>query len=176
MGLLNNTLSEREKAALYYHIFTGCKDWQLLYIIATNQPEDDARKDIHLSQYASRWKLSGKVQKFLSEERDKRAVWEQRERERIEKDIKQGGESERKEPERKKALIDYSNPENRQRLYNEVIAKAGDDPKTQLDAAKMFEQIQRDDKQAAREQKQVRAYLPLSCQDCPLYKKSKKLR
>lgn len=70
--------------------------------------------------------------------------------------------------------IDYSDPRNRQRLYNEVIANSGDDYKTKLDAAKVFEQIQRDDREAAKAQKQSKIYLPLRCEQCILYQKQKK--
>ena len=71
-------------------------------------------------------------------------------------------------------IVDYSDPKNRQRLYNEIIATAKDDPKTRLDAAKVFEQVQRDDREAAKAQKQSRVYLPLACHDCPLYNKARK--
>jgi hypothetical protein len=70
-------------------------------------------------------------------------------------------------------VVDYNNPLNRQKLYNSIIARSKDDPKTQLDAAKMFESIQRDDREAARVQKQNRVYLPLRCHACPLYQKQK---
>lgn len=173
MALLNNTLSEREKAALYYHLFTGCKDWREIYLIATDQPINEARKDVNLSAYSSRWKTSGKVQDFLAMERDKRAVWEARERERIEQDIKSAGESVRKDGKQKTGFVDYSNPENQRKKLNELVNSAND-PGEALDALKVIISGQKDDRQAAREQKQVRAYLPLTCQDCPLYQKVRK--
>ena len=34
MPIVNQTTTEREKAAIYYHVFGGCNDWNLLYAIA----------------------------------------------------------------------------------------------------------------------------------------------
>ena len=176
MALRSKKLSELEKAVLYYHVFGNIDDWTQLYIIADNTNTDE--KPAYFGSEVSKWKNSEKVQAFLQKIKKDKADQDANER-------LKGREEERKrieDTERTKneaqndlgTITDYSDPENRKRLYNEVIRKAGDDPKTQLDAAKMFEQIQRDDKQAAREQKQVRAYLPLLCHDCPLYQKEQK--
>ena len=70
------------------------------------------------------------------------------------------------------ANIDYYDPANQRTQINRIIAESDDDPKTQLDAIKTIQQTQRDDKQAARDQKQVRSYLPLRCESCPLYAKA----
>ena len=176
MGIINNTLTEREKAALYYHIFTGCKDWKTLYLIAIDAAQSDAQKDNkYLSAFASRWKNTQKVQNFITETRDRLAIEENKKRERWENERR---ESERKETERgtgHTSAVDYTNPENQRKKLNELVNNASD-PGEALDALKVIISGQRDDKQAAREQKQVRAYLPLSCQDCPLYKKSKRPR
>ena len=176
MSLQSKKISEREKAVLYYHVFGNVDDWKLLYNLADDRKTEITPKFI--DTLVSKWKNSIKVVTFLQELYKLKADHDAQEREKGRKEERQRIENtERTEREEKKGVsitVDYSDPENRKRLYNEVIRKAGDDPKTQLDAAKMFEQIQRDDKQAAREQKQVRAYLPLLCHDCPLYQKEQK--
>ena len=176
MALLNKTLSEREKAALYYHYFAGCNDWPLLFRIADNAPFNDLLKDSkNLSDYASKWKRSEKVITFLRQLQTQEIIKEHQKREEIEKDLQTAAESERteKEPERKKTkFVDYTNPDNQRHKLNELINDASD-PGEALDALKVIISGQRDDRQAAREQKQVRAYLPITCESCPLYQKAK---
>lgn len=160
--------NDREKAAIIYHLYAGCKDWQRIYIIAHDGEQRKIAQDKYLTQNASRWKRSYKIQALLAELTKQKAVQEaDRERE-IEKKAR---ESERKNinaEQGKPDIIDYSDPANRRKLYNEVIRDAADDPKTRLDAAKVFEQIQRDDKQAAREQQTQRFYTPKLCEECEI--------
>jgi len=178
MALVNKKLTEREKAALILYVYGYCEDWRELYAIAVDTPHDKALRDINIAVYASRWKNTAKVREFLAQEKERREIWLGKERERIAKEYKESAADsvriERQTEEDETKFIDYSDPANRRTLYNKVIAKSKDDPKTQLDAAKMFEQIQRDDRQAAAEQKQVRAYLPVTCDSCPLYQRARK--
>ena len=184
MGLATKILTEREKAALYYHVFGGLDDWRQLYKIA--DATTDEKKDIKfLDIYISRWKNSKKVKDFINnllDEKNTRFAQERikgQEEERNKKQDEQNkienNERTETKPERKQIkILDYSDPANRKQLYNEVIANSGDDYKTKLDAAKVFEQIQKDDREAARSQKQVRYYLPLRCENCSLYLKTQK--
>ena len=68
-------------------------------------------------------------------------------------------------------IIDYTNPENQTRKLNELINTASDAGEA-LDALKVIIQGQKADRDAAREQKTVRAYLPVMCSGCPLYEKA----
>lgn len=179
MSLQSIKLTEREKAVLYYHIYAGVDDWKLLYNLAD---DNKLNKEVKfLDTLVSRWKRSQKVTTFLelikAAKADQEAEERQRGREEERRKAQEGGESEATEtkPEAKPTkIIDYSDPKNRQHLYNTVIANSKDDPKTQLDAAKMFEQIQRDDREAAKAQKQSRFYLPIRCESCILYQRAKK--
>lgn len=176
MALGGKLLTEREKAALYYMVFGHVDDWRQVYKIA--DPTNDKGEVKYFDQYVSNWKNSDKVQAFIKriqKEKDDNDA-EQRNQGR-EQERNRSEDNERTEGNTTpqiKTNIDYSDPKNRQRLYNEVIARSKDDPKTQLDAAKMFEQIQKDDREAAKVQKQQRIYLPLTCYDCPLYNKRRK--
>lgn len=170
--------------------------WRECFIIAANRKleELDALKD--LAGPTSRWKNSARISKaYDSVKMDVADILAAAREEGRRKGLKEAAEAAGRDGngadgagaevgnygidaegqtrgERK--LIDYSDPANRRKLYNEVIRDAKDDPKTRLDAAKVFEQLQQADKQAAKEQKQVRAYLPLNCYDCPLYLKAAK--
>ena len=179
MALENKTLTDRERAALYLHIYGRVDDWKTLFLVAYDGTLKDAAKVNYLETYVSKWRNSKKVKECLENIRyyqmndREKLIQDTRQQQREEDETILNGDNERTKTKKAVPVVDYSDPENRKRLYNEVISKAGDDPKTQLDAAKMFEQIQKDDKQAAREQKQVRAYLPILCHDCPLYQKER---
>ena len=180
MSLQRKEINDREKAAIFYHVFAGVDDWRTLYKIA--DPKTDRPEGIKFfDTYVSKWKNSDKIKAYLQEVQELKArqQLQQREigqKEQIEREQKAvEGEHTESKPERKQAkIIDYSDPKNRQQLYNNVIARSQDDPKTQLDAAKMFEQIQKDDREAAKLQKVQRVYLPIVCSDCPLYLKARK--
>ena len=177
MALTGKTFTTLEKAALCYKVLTGCDDWRDLYAIATGTDRETADNTKYIDVYVSKWKNSEKVAAYLdtlqkqladrdAEQRQEGAINERRKAE----------ESERAQDEGTAKFagpIDYSDPANRKRLYNSVIARSKDDPRTQLDAAKLFEQIQKDDREAARTQKVVRSYLPIRCNSCPLYQKEK---
>lgn len=181
-------VSNRERAALAAMALGLVDNWTECYIIGADKTRStlDGRKAA--SVYASRWKHSERItgafreiQNLIADQRA--AARAEGHKKAVEELTRQADEEQRNsgvstDGEQKKpvTLIDYSDPNNRKRLYNEVIRDAKTDPKTRLDAAKVFEQIQRDDKQAAREQKQVKAFLPLCCYDCPLYQKAQEKR
>ena len=176
MALLGKILTEREKAAIYYHVYGGCEDWRLLYCIAYDAPVEIPEKDNYLFDKCSKWKRSPKVQNFLNQIRDQKAVKENRIKEAAALDAIRDGECVRKEKTRNNSvLVDYSNPENQRKKLNELVNSASD-PGEALDALKVIISGQRDDRQAAKEQRQVRAYLPITCESCPLYIINKKQR
>lgn len=172
---IQTPITDREKAAILA-IYSGIiPDWKTAYITAEDKPAADV-KPIGLNTLVSRWKHSEKVQKFLQylTEREVEKNIEARERwteeERTKGQPETAGESESTKG-RKAAAVDYSDPKQRKKLYNLIIQEASDDPKTQLDAAKLIEQTQRDDRQAARDNKIQRFFVPVSCKICPFYEK-----
>ena len=188
-----NKISNREKAALLLLAFGVLEDWTELFIVANDKSIKDIEKQRFLPSSVSRWRNSDKVQNQLKA--FQKMIQEMKDDERQKaldsaqiqgtdtnaetqnKDTKTGGESERPEtrnPRKLERAIDYSDPNARKALYNEIIQNATDDPKTQLDAAKLIEQTQKDDRQAAKEGKTIRVYLPLSCDICPLAQKARK--
>ena len=165
-------LSIREKAAIALLISEPKTSPSQIYRAAHSGSLDHVEGLADLPATASRWLHSKRIQDYLrSQER------EQNERETKLKDAVIAETLARVRKSDPGASleqnIDYGKPQNRLRLYNAIIAKSGDDPKTQLDAAKMFEQVQRDDREAAKVQKQTRVYLPLRCEACPLYIEAK---
>lgn len=171
-------ITDREKAAILLHLYGGENDWKKLYLISRPGEIPSNPEDItYLPDYANKWKRMERIQEYLNEERDKQA----RNRLRLEDKIRQEvesttspGESERKQNETKPEKVDYYDPAEQRKQINRIIQEASDDPKTQLDAIKAIQQTQRDDRQAARDQKQVQSYLPLRCNSCPLMEKARK--
>lgn len=177
MALTKKALSEREKSAIYYHVFGGVDDWDLLYMIADDNKlnADKDRKYFH--QIVSTWKRSDKVQNFIKELRERQIdqIGEIRQRIREEEKNKlfESIDTNNTPDDPGAKIIDYTNPDSQRRKLNLLINQAKDNDEA-LDALKVMIQTQKDDKQAAREQKQQRIYLPLSCSSCPLYELSKK--
>lgn len=175
MGILNKNLSEREKAALYMYVYGGISKWTELYLIAIDDTPEKAANTKYLNSLAHKWKGLEKVQEFIEKLQREKYKLIEAEREKIRAEFERG-ESERPEnaPEGKKSgFVDYSDPANQKRKLNELINKASD-PGEALDALKVIISGQRDDKQAAKERRQVAAYLPICCNDCPLYQKARK--
>lgn len=178
MALTGRKLTDPEKAAICFAVLEGVDDWKQLYYIAARITEKEAANVRYIDTYVSKWKTSEKVKIYLDEVKARLAVRDEDNKRQgaQEERTKQAAESERAPSEggtKFSGPVDYSDPANRKRLYNSVIARSKDDPRTQLDAAKLFEQIQKDDREAARTQKVVRSYLPIRCNSCPLYQKAK---
>ena len=169
LGLVNKTLTERERAAIALHVFQGVTDWGLLYAIAQPGAYD---RDFPKNS-VSTWKNSAKIRDLIRDytaARDARenaiktAAFEEGQRVLIERagaDDNGAG------------LVDYSDPKNQLRKLN-LLVNSAKDPGEVLDALKVIISGQRDDRQAAREGRQVRAYLPLLCYQCPLYEEKRK--
>lgn len=169
-------ITDREKAAIAAYKLGLFPDQKAAFIAADDKPEKAARALKGLNQAASRWMKSTKIVQFseyidrLLMDRDADA--RQRGRDEVQQGRTPGG-SDRTDDSRR-AAVDYYDPANQKRQINRIIQEARDDPKTQLDAIKAIQQTQRDDRQAARDQKQVKTYLPLRCSACPLMMKARK--
>ena len=174
-------ITNRERAAIMLHAAGIVDDWTELYFIAEDKSRKDAESVKFVAASVSRWRNSDKVKNCLAEYRKLLADREADARTEGRDDERRRKEEERSESERKQtqsgarlaAAVDYYDPANQRQQINRIIAESGDDPKTQLDAIKAIQQTQRDDRQAARDQKQVQCYLPIRCNTCPLMQKAR---
>ena len=170
MALLNKNLSEREKAAIHLHIYGGVNNWPLLYRIAVPDSfPDESLKG--LSDLASKWKRSPKIQTYLQTVQEQKFLYEQK----IKAAAIETGDNVRTNSDmstQKEKNIDYSDPANQARKLNELVNSA-DDPGEALDALKVIISTQKADREAARDKKAVGAYVPITCYDCPLYLEAK---
>lgn len=177
MGIVNRKpLTDREKAAILLHIFGGVNDWAVIYCAAYDGTIQQATEQNHFTVLVSRWKNSDKVQNFIKATREQAA----RDAVRIEDAAKEAARIEAenaateagKEDGTRPAGVDYTDPANQRRKLNQIINKAKDSGEA-LDALKVIIATQKDDRQAARDQRQTRVYLPIRCETCPLYERSR---
>ena len=168
MALINKRLTPGEIAAVYYHVFGGCQDWTLLYAIADGI-KDKQVYDINRNT-VSKWKGMDKITGLIQQLTAEKA--------RAEKATADKGEEDSARTEKAPILknskfVDYSSPAAQQAKLNELVNTA-DDPGEALDALKVIIQSQKADRDAAKEGRIQRVYLPVSCTDCPLYQKARK--
>ena len=177
-------ITPREKAVIFAFVAGLIDDAKTAYLAADEKPTKEIEKQSSLKVSVSRWLNCDKVQKeierarryFADRDADQRQEGREEARRMMEEKTEEAdGESNRTETKKPRTVnaIDYNNPEARRQLYNRIISEAADDPKTQLDAAKLIEQTQRDDRQAAQDNRVQRVYLPESCDMCPLYQKAR---
>lgn len=163
----------RENAALFALAAGYIKTWRECYIAAYPTTEKDAENLRSLPSIVTRWKNVPAVsaeyeraRKYL-QNRDLDTEDKVRAELRQEKEETGGNERAKSAPE-KRAFVDFSRPENQTAKLNELVNTA-DDTGEALDALKVIIATQKADREAAKEGRVVRAYLPISCTDCPLY-------
>lgn len=171
--------TDRENAVLFALAAGYLKSWTEAFILSRQEPEESKNNYKKLSSSVSHWKQHPVTVQAYNEilltvqARDKKII----EDELKKLQTKQGPEDNAGDSDshsrKAKNAVDYYNPENQRNQINKIIAESGDDPKTQLDAIKAIQQTQRDDKQAAREGKTVKVYLPLTCDTCPVLLKAR---
>lgn len=164
------TITLRERAAVMLYIEGAIKSKPDLYRVAYAGSSTEVESLADISATATRWFSSKKIQEFLASQKAICEEKRRKERKVIEAEILAHVPDKQKDASSR--IVDYSNPENQRKKLNELVNSASD-PGEALDALKVIISGQRDDKQAAREQRQVRAYLPLMCDECPLYIREK---
>lgn len=175
MGIINKRLTDREKAAVYLHVFAGVDDRRTLYAIADDGP--GKAPEMHDRSIASRWFNSDKITALIdSVRRVKYDLIKAAEDNGIEKGrtMAEGSTCTKNEkPAPVAKFVDYSSPEAQRAKLNELVNTA-DDPGEALDALKVIIQGQRADRDAAKDGRTVRAYIPMYCAACPMYQKARK--
>ncbi len=168
-------LTPREKNALFGLAAGFLDNWTECYVIAYDGPAEKVETQTALSSSVSRWKNSAIVQREFQiiSERIERAKKE--EREKILRESNKGRENsvhtETTKPAQIDKYTDFSKPENQFKKLNELVNTATDSAET-LDALKVIMSAQKADREAARDGKVVKCYIPITCKDCKLYQKA----
>lgn len=166
------TLTVREQAAIRLLVLSGGKESpQQLYRIAHPGTLEQVEALSDLPSTASRWLHSARIEKYRAEQEAIFKAKQDADRKRIEDETLH-----RIQATGKKAIdsfVDYSNPANQLAMLNRLLNTA-QDPGEILDALKVVIAKQSDLNPDARpETKQVRAYVPITCSECPLYAAAK---
>lgn len=181
MPIVNKKITGPEIAAIWYHVFSGSDNWREIYAMADGIKDPEQIEKINRSTIYQ-WRNSEKVQKLIREA--ERAKFELIQAERA-KGIEEGKKeiidsvhtNSATSPDVPKygtsKFVDYSDPRAQRDKLNQLVNTA-DDPGEALDALKVIISSQKADREAAKEGKVARAYLPETCDACPLYQKARK--
>ena len=169
---MKTTINTREKVAIWALSAGVVKSWREAYIIAYNGSIEAVTGQRSLPASVTRWKKSDPVTaEYQNALNHFKAIKNQG---GTGEDMTTDGRGDNERTNgRNPSRVDYSDPTNQTRKLNELVNTASD-PGEALDALKVIIQTQKADRDAAREGKQVKCYVPISCNDCPLYKKAKK--
>lgn len=177
---MQKVVTLREKACIFAFAAGYIETWSDCFAISQEGDEGTIRRKAGFNSMVSRWKQRQDIQDtYINAQRFFYRREEQLKEELRQEMAKEGremeeGGSKRTEagPTAKRGAIDYTNPENQAKKLNELINRA-DNTGEALDALKVIISSQRADRDAARDGKQVRAYIPITCDNCPLYETAK---
>lgn len=185
---MQKPITTRERCAVYALAAGVVNNWTDAFIVSTQDHEDVTRRRGGLTTMVTRWKQRQDIkdlylaaQRYFMERDDEAVKRWQREHPNNNPgntgDLagNQSGDgnggnicTEAQPTAKRGTMVDYTNPVNQSKKLNELINRA-DNTGEALDALKVIIQTQKADRDAARDGRQVRAYVPISCNDCPLY-------
>ncbi len=176
-------LTMRERVAVKSLVFGIIPNWYDAYKVAYDGTISDVEKLKSFQPIVSRWKNNQQIQAYYNE-----CIYlKSQDEERKKQDILKGFQDEGKDGERlggnvgtkreretkTPKMVDFSNPQNQMQKLNELV-NSSDDVGETLDALKVIISTQKADRESAKEGKQVKTYLPMTCTNCPLYNKVRK--
>ena len=166
-------ITEREKAVVRYAIAFEEKSSLKLYRLAYDGAEKDLNALSSINSIASHWWRSKKIQDYYLEQVDQYKKRLKGIADKAVTDYTSKIATAEANGETVPALsVDYSIPANMIRELNRIIADAGKDDKTKLDAIKVLAaQTSREDGGNGNDIQ--RFYVSLKCRDCVLYLKAK---
>lgn len=176
----NQKITASERAAIFWQVFEGETDWKVVFMAAAAWDDEDARKNpATLAQYTSKWKALNKVkteisraqlvkEKYIKKIQD--IAYEEGRRSVFAEMQQEGNDTSAAS----RGRIDYTDPKMQKEKLNEIINGATDAGEA-LDALKVIIQGQKNDQEAAKNNKIQRFYTPLQCRDCPLYQEKKEI-
>lgn len=165
-------LTENEKAAICYHIFGGCKDRTILFTIAEGENRVKNLTPGSLKTTANNWINSHRIQTGINLYK----ALKLQERENIINEYKSNQET---EPGNGKGKIEdftktnFLDRDEFLKFLNDRANEINDD-KLRNDILKMLsDNLRYKDSDSSDENTQIKAYLPIICQDCEIYKRCK---
>ena len=178
-------ITHRERVALFALAAGYIENWTDCFIVASQENEDTTRRRGGLNTTVQRWKARTDIRdafqaaknNLFEHDEQIRRIYQAELDEKGGKDNGNDGTGDNERPEirrgSRRGTIDYLNPENQAAKLNELVNKSESAGET-LDALKVIIATQKADRDAARDGKQVKCYVPMSCDICPLYEKARK--
>ena len=164
-------LNDKEKAAILYHVFTGCKDRAILFEIAEGENRLNKLKDSSKTQTFYNWYNSQKIQDGIKEityqvEKIKKEYADK---------VIQDRETETREGQQKrlnKENVNFLNPEEFLKFANDQANEIQDE-KERREYLKMIANLM-NYKESDQEQTDIqRFYTPVLCESCEIYNRCK---
>lgn len=164
-------LNDNTKAAIYYQLITGCKDKAVLFQIAEGKERYNKLTDKSKPVTVHKWYNTRPVQRAINEIRfeleQKKAFL-----------IEEGKRIERNETAKKEGLqlqgerINFLNPDEFLKFAN-IQANEIQDEKERRAYLEMIAKLMNYKDKEGTETEQIKAYLPINCHNCELYKRCK---
>lgn len=170
---MNENLTENEKAALYYHIFTGVTDRLTLYAIAVGPDKVNTLTEGSRKVMAANWFRAHKIKKAL--ETITAEIEKSKENLILEGFRKAAGESNAENTTPDEILkkgVNFLNPDEFLTFANDQANRITDEKERRAYLELIAKLMNYKDKDGENGDI-MRFYVPLSCQNCPLYEQEK---
>ena len=163
------SITDQEKAALYFQILENCNDWQKIYAIAVGESKYNSLTDKTKQVYTSRWKNNQVVQ--IAYEDIKRKIYSliQEERKKAVEESKNEEGTEARQGIPKSEDINFLNLDEFLKYANSQ-ANTIQDEKERRAWVEMIGKYM-NFKESDEQEQQIKAYLPVVCSDCEIYKR-----
>lgn len=165
-------LTDREQAAIVYHVFNGCNNKAVLFQIAEGPERYNKLSDKSKSVTASRWFNTVKIQDGI---RNFKNIQEQQKKQIIQEYLN-SLETEAREPAPKEPEDIKTNFLDRDEFLQFLNDRANEitDDKTRNDILKMLsDNLRYKDTERDENNEIQRFYTPVVCSDCSIYRKCK---
>ena len=161
-------ITDQDKAALYFQIFENCQDWQKIYAIAVGEQRFNALTEKTKQASTSRWKNSAAI-KFAYEDLKRKinGIIQEERRKAVEE-----AQNEETKPTRRPTETEGINFLNLDEFLKYANNQANNiqDEKEKRAWVEMIGKYM-NFKESDEQEQQIKAYLPVVCSDCEIYKR-----
>jgi hypothetical protein len=167
--------NEFEKAAICLHIFGGCEDKKTLFKIACGEQRYNKLSPNSLKSVVSTWYKSHKVQQLISYYQHIKKTEQDKAIEEFKKLHEASGDTEAPKKESPKAhdgQVDFLNLEEFLKYANQQANDIADEKERRAWVEMIGKYMNFKDNEDG-EQEQIKAYIPINCESCELYKRCK---
>lgn len=162
-------LTPTQQAAIYYHVYSGCNDWKILYQIAEGEDRYNKLTDSSKRETVSRFKRSDKIQQGIQELIYIKGIQEKENTERIKRELITEAHNSQN-PENLNNFVNFLNPDEFLKFASQKANEIQDE-KDRREYLKMIANLM-NYKDSDREETEIqRFYTPVNCLECEIYKK-----